>query len=72
MTRRSRAEGGGAGGDQRDGSNGERENAPGYGGGGSGGSEVVDVDEEATLGPFILEGAGDEVRTVEVTEGLLE
>lgn len=25
-----------------------------------------------TLGPFILEGAGDEGRTVEVTEGLLE
>lgn len=29
----------------------------------------VDDDGGVTLGPFILEGAGDEVRTVEVTEG---
>lgn len=67
------AEGGGAGGDQRDGSDGGREN-----GGqvprvrGSGGRADVDVDEEVTLGPFILGGAGDEVMKVEVTEGLLD
>lgn len=62
------AEGGGAGGDQRDGSDGGRPGTVR----GSGGRADVDVDEEVTLGPFILEGAGDEVMKVEVTEGLLD